>query len=209
MFEDRAEAGKKLAESLKEFKNKKVIVLAIPRGGVIIGAEVAKSLNAPMDVIIARKLGYPPQPELGIGAISENDAIFLDKESIKELNVSEEELGKIKNKEKEELKRRIQIYRKGRSLPELKDKTVILVDDGLATGVSAKAAILAIKKEKPNKIILAAPVCSLQTYDEIRKKVDMAFCFIKTKYLQAVGQYYRNFEQVTDDKVLDTLADLS
>lgn len=206
MFEDRLDAGKKLAEKLKDFRDKNIIILAIPRGGVVVGSQVARSLNAPLDVIIARKLGYTYQPELGIGAISENGAIFLDKENIGELDVSDEELERIKNKEEEELRRRIQIYRKGRSLPKLKGKTVILVDDGLATGVSAKAAISAIKKEGAEKITLAIPVCSTQTAKEIREKVDSLTCVLSTNHLQSVGGYYKNFEQVSDQKVLEILS---
>lgn len=206
MFEDRLDAGKKLAEKLKDFRDKNIIILAIPRGGVVVGSQVAQSLNAPLDVIIARKLGYTYQPELGIGAISENGAIFLDKENIEELDVSDEELERIKNKEEEELRRRIQIYRKGRSLPKLKGKTVILVDDGLATGVSAKAAISTIKKEGAEKITLAIPVCSTQTAKEIREKVDSLICVLSTNHLQAVGEYYKNFEQVSDEKVLEILS---
>ena len=206
MFEDRVDAGRKLAEKLLKFKDKDAIVLAIPRGGVEVGAEIAKKLNLELDVIVVRKLGYPPEPEYGIGAISENNSVYLDEKAIKSLDLSKSQIDRIKNEEEKELKRRVFLYRKGKSLQSLKRKTVILVDDGLATGVSAQAAIIAVRKKSPGIIVFATPVSGRDSANIIRKKVDLFISVLEADELFAIGAFYRNFEQVSDEKVIELLS---
>lgn len=200
------DAGKKLAKLLKKIADQESVVLAIPRGGVIVGYEISKKLKIPLDIIIVRKLGFPTQPELGIGAIAEKETIFLDKKIINRLGISKNDINEIRENEEKELIRRILAYRKGRSLPNLKNKTVILVDDGLATGVSAIAAIRAIKKAKPKKIVFAVPVASFDSSETIKNEVDYFFSLAFPRDLKAIGLYYDNFEQVSDEEVLSILS---
>jgi len=204
MFEDRRDAGQQLAEQLIKYKDHP-IVLALPRGGVTVGFEIAKMLHEPLDVIVARKLGAPHNPELGIGAIAEDDNIVLDEPTVAVLGITEEQIQSIKESELEEMKRRIDLYRNGKPLPKLTNRTVILVDDGLATGVTALAAIEAIKKQKPKQLIFAVPVCAYETAETIRTKVDDFVCIQCPYDLQAIGLYYRNFQQVTDEEVIELL----
>lgn len=205
VFKNREDAGKKLAKLLKKINNKESIVLAIPRGGVLIGNEIAKRLKIPLGIIVVRKLGFPSQPEFGIGAISENNVVYLDQATIKRLDIDEKDISEIKNIEEKELIRRILLYREGKKLPPLKNKTAILVDDGLATGVSANAAIMAIKKAEPREIIFVVPVATFEAAEIIKKKVDHFYCLLCPKDLKAIGFYYKNFEQVSDEKVIELL----
>lgn len=205
MFKDRQDGGKKLAKSLLGYKNKESIVIALPRGGVIVGHEVAKILNAPFDVIVSRKIGAPNNPEFGIGAISEGNTIVLNSDSIKLLKISKEVLDQIIDKKKEEVGRRIHLFRGNRPIIPIYHKTVILVDDGLATGVTAEAAIKSIKKLKPKEIIFASPVCSYETSKVLAEQVDSVVCEITPRNLTAIGNYYRNFQQVSDKEVLETI----
>ena len=206
MFDDRLDAGKKLAEKLLKFKGKNATVLAIPRGGVEVGWEIAKKLDLPLSVIVVRKLGYPPEPEYGIGAISENDSLYLDENAIKSLDINKYQIDKIKEKEEKELRRRIALYRKGESLPSLNEKTVILVDDGLATGVSARAAIIAVGNNSPGMIVFATPVTGKDTANIIRDKVDLFISALEVDELWAIGSFYRNFDQVSDKRVIELLS---
>jgi len=205
LFEDRKQAGKLLAGQLIQYKDQKPIILALPRGGVPVAFEVAKVLHAPLDIIVSRKIGALHDPEFGIGAISEEGTQVLDNSSIELLKISKEELDRIIQTENRELKRRVVLYRKGKPLSSIKDKTVILVDDGLATGVTAHAAIAAIKKHKPKQIILACPVCAHDIEKDIEKLVDKIICIITPMNLSAIGCWYRNFEQVDDEKVMEFL----
>lgn len=205
IFENRSEAGKRLALALEEYRHEKPIVLALPRGGVPIGAEIAKALNASLSVVVVRKIGAPHNPEFGIGAVAEGNVRVLDKPSIKRLGISKEELAEETKKEKEELKRRIATYRNGRPLPQFQKRTVILVDDGLATGITAQAAIAMIKKQKPKQIIFASPVCAYDTLRELRHLVDSVICVTTPVDFAAVGQWYRSFEQVSDEEVVALL----
>ncbi|MEX2007455.1 MAG: phosphoribosyltransferase family protein [Candidatus Levyibacteriota bacterium] len=204
MFEDRRAAGVQLAKDLRGYKDN-AIVLALPRGGVEVGAEVAKALSVPFDVIIARKLGAPHNPELGIGAVSEGDSEVLSHPIISSLGITKKEIQLVRRKEAAEMERRINLYRDGRGLPELSGKTVILVDDGLATGVTAQAAILAIKKLRPRKIIFAAPVCALDSAKKIKSEVDSLICTVIPHDLTAISLYYKNFPQVEDQEVIKIL----
>lgn len=205
LYKDRYDAGRKLAESLYHFKPEKPLILALPRGGVVIGYEISKTLKAPLVVFVARKIGVPFYPELGIGAIAPNGIQILDNELIHSLNIPEKEIQKIIELETVELQRRLDTYREGMPPLELKGKTVILVDDGLATGVSAKASILSIKKLNPKKIILAVPVSPPNTALELQKEVDVFLCLHEPKDFYAVSAYYENFNQVSDNEVINLL----
>ncbi len=204
IFENRQKAGRRLAKKLSQFRNENLLILALPRGGVPIGAEVAKFMHAPLDVIVARKLGAPHNPEFGIGAISEEDTQVLDEHSIKALGISSEGLKELIRKEKEELSRRVNLYRHNKS-PPIKNKTIILVDDGLATGVTARAAIEAIKKQKPGQIIFAAPVCAFDTARQLKHLVDNVVCIKTPSDFESVGLWYKEFKQLTDEKVIELL----
>ncbi|MCG3116985.1 MAG: dienelactone hydrolase family protein [Candidatus Manganitrophus sp. SA1] len=205
VFKDRAAAGRRLAESLQEFQNENPIVLALPRGGVPVGYEVARTLNAPLDVMIARKLGAPGQPELGIGAIAPGGVRVLNEEAIDMLGIREAEIEAIAAEEERELARRLRRFRGDRPPPALRGRTVILVDDGLATGVTAKAAIRAIRKEEPRRIIFAVPVCASDTARSLSEEVDELVCLEAPPYFGAVGLWYQNFEQTSDEEVLEWL----
>ena len=204
-FKDRFDAGDKLASKLLEYKEDKIIILALPRGGVPLGYKIAKKLNAPLSIVVSRKIGAPGQEEFGIGAISEKNSLYLNYATIRSLDLDERSISKIINKENKELKRRIKLYRKDRAIPDLKNKKVILVDDGLATGVTAKAAIKALKKMGVNEIIFAVPVCARQSAKEVEPLIDKMVCLLKPDDLRAIGFYYDNFEQTTDEEVLHLL----
>lgn len=204
-FEDRKEAGRRLGQSLRKYKFEKPIILAIPRGGVVIGSEVAKTLKAPLDVIIARKIGVPSQQELGMGAVAEGGIEILDKKLIKSLRIPKNLINEIIMKERAEIERRKAVYRGDRPMINIENRVVILVDDGLATGVSAKAAIMRIKKLNPRKIILAAPVCAFDSARDIKRLVDELVCLVTPPEFNAVGTWYTNFKQVTDEKVKSLL----
>lgn len=202
LFENRKDAGRILAKSLMSFEGDDVIILALPRGGVSVAYECVKLLDMPMEVVVARKIGAPFNPELGIGAISEGNTVVLDKDTIKTFNITQEELNLIIEKEKKELQRRIKLYRDDNPLPDLHYKTVILIDDGLATGITAEAAIKAILKLQPLKLIFAAPVCAVQNKGKIRSEVDEVICLYSPSDLNSIGQYYRDFTQTTDEDVI-------
>lgn len=209
LFKDRVDAGKKLAEKLIGLKPQNLIVLALPRGGVPIGYEIAKKLNAPLDVLVVRKLGLPLNPEFGIGAIAPENVKVLDQTAIEYLGISQHEIKKIENKEKKELNRRIKEYRGMDPLPYVKGKTVILVDDGLATGVSARVAIKSVLKQKPQKLIIAIPVCAFDALEGIRSLVrplkDEVICLSAPYDFSAVGFWYKSFSQVSDLEVVNML----
>lgn len=206
VFKDRNDAGRKLAEKLRSYQHENPIVLAIPRGGVVLGYEVAKALKAPLDIIITRKLGAPGQPELGIGAIAPNGIRVLNTEVIQWLGVSQDELEAITQREQQELNRRLQRYRGDRPMPDIQERTVILIDDGLATGITARASIQALKQMQPRKLVLAVPVSSPETADALRPEVDELVCLETPPDFFAVGAHYQEFEQVTDQEVIDLLA---
>ena len=205
VFKDRTEAGRQLADRLRELRKENPIVLALPRGGVPVGYEVARALDAPLDVIIARKLGAPEQPELGIGAIAPGGVRVLNEEAIRMLGLSDAEIDTIASEAEQELARRLRRFRGDRPPPDLRGRTVLLVDDGLATGVTAKAAIRAIRKEGPRRIVFAVPVCASDTAQALAEEVDDLICLEAPPYFGAVGLWYRNFEQTPDEEVLALL----
>ncbi len=204
-FKDRAEAGRRLADRLRDLQTENPIVLALPRGGVPVGYEVARALGAPFDVMIARKLGAPGQPELGIGAIAPGGVRVLNEEAIRMLGISDAEIEAIAAKEEAEMEHRLRRFRGGRPAPEIRGRDVLLVDDGLATGVTAKAAIRAIRRESPRRIIFAVPVCASDTAQAFGREVDELICLEAPPYFGAVGLWYRNFDQTSDAEVLALL----
>lgn len=205
LFKDRSDAGAQLAERLLKYKKEQPLILALPRGGVEVAAVVAQKLHAPLDVVVARKLGAPFNPEFGIGAIATGNTLVLDSESVASLGISQQELQEIIDRETAEMERRIDLYRGNRHAPNVADKTVILVDDGLATGVTAKAAIASIRLGNPRKLILAIPVAAADTSGQIREQVDDLVCLHKPKHFMAVGLWYEKFEQLSDQDVINYL----
>ena len=203
MFYDRTEAGQKLASELNKYrKNKKVIVLAIPRGGVPVAFEVAKKLEAPLGLIIVRKLPMPDNPEAGIGAISETGEIFWHPQA---KLYPQEITAKILDEQKEEIKRRIKVLRKGEGLPKLKDKIVILIDDGLAMGSTMRAAIKTVKKEQAEKVVVAIPVAGREILKIIKSMADEVVCLEVPSFFQAVAQVYENWHDLNDREVIEIM----
>lgn len=205
LFKNRIDAGEKLSLKLLSLSIKNPFVLGIPRGGVPVGRVVAQSLSASFSVIVARKIGSPQNPELGIGAISENDVFVLNQSLVRSLKIKRKEIEEIKQNEEIELVRRVLVYRNGLQLPSLKGDCAVLVDDGLATGITAKAAILAVKKCKPESIVLAAPVCSQSAINALAKLVNNIVYLHAPAKLSTIGEWYEDFRQVTDAEVLKAL----
>lgn len=206
IFEDRHEAGRLLAERLRFLKGKKdLIVLAIPRGGVVVGSEIARSLDVPLDVYITRKIGAPYNPELAIGAIASDGTLLLDRSLASRLGVSEEYIQAQTTREKEEIERRLAQYRGGHPPLELKGKRVILVDDGIATGATIEATINALRKSEPEELILAVPVAPQETVERLKKRVDRLVCLHAPEVFWAVGAFYARFDQTSDEEVISLL----
>ena len=205
-FEDRAEAGRFLAAKLMHYANRPdVMVLALPRGGVPVAFEVAHALNAPLDVFIVRKLGVPGYKELAMGAVAMGDVRVLNQQLVNELRLSRPQVEAVVASEKAELERRERLYRGDRPLPDVRGKTVILVDDGLATGASMWAAVIALKKLEPARIVVAVPTASRETCAEFEHEVDEVVCGITPEPFFAVGLWYENFGQTTDEEVRSLL----
>ncbi len=208
LFFDRKEAGRRLAQVLAGEQIDQPIVLAIPRGGVPIGYEIAQALSCPLSVIVSRKIGAPDNPELAIGALSENSALNISADYHVQSSAEYLQIEQIVAQEKRELQRRVALYRHGQALPELSDKTAIIVDDGLATGMTARAAILACEKLMPKKIIYASPVCASDSLAHLKNHIPTnveIFCLFQPTDLRAISQYYRHFDQLTDESVLRLL----
>ncbi len=206
MFADRRDGGLQLAERLGHYKGRKeVLVLALPRGGVVTGLVIAQAIGADLDVLIVRKIGYPGQEELAIGAVSETGAVVLNQNVISYGGVTEEYVEKVISAQKEEIARRIRLYRGGKQLERLDGKTIVLVDDGVATGATMKAAIATLKEEKIERLVVAVPVSSRDTADELTTMADEFVCLYAPSDFLAVGNYYRDFAQVTDDEVVKIL----
>lgn len=206
IFKDRTAAGQVLAKQLTAYANQKdVIVLALPRGGVPVAFEVAKALNAPLDVFLVRKLGVPGQEELAMGAIASGDVQVLNHALVQRLNLSEATIAKVVAKEQRELERREQLYRDDRPLPEMAGRTVILVDDGLATGATMWAAVQALQQRHPARLIVAVPISSPETCQEFESEVDEIICAETPRPFNSVGLWYDDFSQVTDHEVHNLL----
>jgi putative phosphoribosyl transferase len=201
-FSDRVEAGRLLAAELAKHKlPANVIVLALPRGGVPVGLEVAKTLHAPLDVVVVRKLGVPWQPELAMGAIAGSSEQVLNKELIADLRVSRQEINAAVAKERAEVERREKLYRAGRPAPDLRGRVVLLVDDGLATGSTMLVAARYVRAFKPAKMIIAVPVGSVEACERLKKQADDFLCLATPASFMAVGEWFRDFRQVSDAEV--------
>jgi putative phosphoribosyl transferase len=205
-FRNRTEAGRVLAAELARYEGRTdLIVLALPRGGVPVGHEVARALGAPLDVFLVRKLGLPGHEELAMGAIASGDIRLINEEVVRAYDVSDADIEAVTAVEQQELERRERIYRDNRPLPALHDRTVILVDDGLATGATMRVAILALLQESPARIVVAVPVAAAETCDDFRTLVDDVVCAETPSPFYAVGLWYEDFAQTTDEEVHDLL----
>jgi putative phosphoribosyl transferase len=204
-FVNRADAGKRLASALKNFSGKYGFVLAIPRGGVVVGFEIAKALNLLLDITIPRKIGAPDNPELAIGAVAEDGSVFLDNNLIKYLGISREYVKEESERQKQEIDRRLKLYRQETSYPDLKGFDVIVVDDGLATGSTMKAALASVRNRGAGSITVAVPVGPPSTIDELKKMADLVVCIYAPEFFQAIGEFYRDFSQTSDEEVIGLL----
>lgn len=206
-FEDRHAAGQLLAGALRAYAGRSdVVVLALPRGGVPVGYEVAKALGAELDVLIVRKLGLPYHPELAMGAIASGGAIDFNRNVIEMSGVTQRDIEGVLAQEYRELERREALYRGARPMARIEGRTVIVVDDGIATGASMRAALKALRTLKPAKIIVAVPVAPIDTRERLQDVADEFVCVLSPADFQAVGQFYRNFDQTSDDEVRTLLA---
>ena len=203
-FKDRLEAGQKLAARLKKYQGENPLVLAIPRGGVVVGAQVAKKLNCPLEVIITRKLGAPGNPELAIGATTSKGGLVVDRELIDKLEITQNYLHAEHLKQLAEARRREKLYEKG-DQPEILGRTVILVDDGLATGATMEAAIRAVQEGLPAKTVVAVPVAPLETAERLKILADDLVVLSTPEPFFAIGEFYENFPQVSDEEVIQIL----
>ena len=205
-IQNRTTAGQELALALQHYRNQKsVIVLGLPRGGVPVAFEIAQFLNAPLDLMLVRKLGTPHFPELAMGAIASGDIKVLNTQVIRSYAISQDQINEVEQRERKELNRRAEAYRGLRPYPDLTDKTVILVDDGLATGATMHAAIDAVNLKKPSAIVVAIPVAPPESIHELRQKVDEVICPMQPTQLTSIGQWYEIFDQVSDDEVKELL----
>jgi putative phosphoribosyl transferase len=204
-FEDRRDAGRRLAGKLSRFEDEQTVVFALPRGGVPVGYEISRALDAPLDVFVSRKLGAPGQPEFGIGAVAAGGVRVLNQDVVRRLGIPDDYVQEITAQELAEVGRRLRYFRGQRPETEVVGRTVILVDDGLATGVTARAAVQALRLRKPRHLVLAAPVCAAQTADLFRTAVDELVCLESPSDLGAIGFWYRNFEQTSDEEVVELL----
>jgi predicted phosphoribosyltransferase len=205
-YADRREAGRELASLLRQYADRQdVIVLALPRGGVPVAFEVATALNAPLDVFLVRKLGTPGHRELAMGAIASGGIKVLNDDVVQYLGIPADQIDAVARDEQRELERREALYRTGRALPPLRDHVVILVDDGLATGSTMRAAVQAVKQQQPARVVVAVPVGAAETCDDLRASADEVVCGRTPSPFSAVGQWYRDFDQTTDDEVRDLL----
>lgn len=206
MFVDRQDAGRQLAGLLKKYQGQKgVLVLALPRGGVVVGFEIAAQLKADLDILIVRKIGFPWQPELAAGAVAETGTVVMNREMLSSSGAMDGYIEEETARQKEEIVRRVALYRKGAAIKALKDRTVILVDDGVATGATMKAAIEALKKEGIRKLVVAVPVAPPVTAEELRGMADEFLCIKTPPDFMSVGSHYLDFTQVIDEEVVRLL----
>jgi predicted phosphoribosyltransferase len=207
-FRNRREAGRMLAGSLLDYADRPdVLVLGLPRGGVPVAAEVARRLRAPLDVFVVRKLGLPGQPELAMGAIAAGGNRVLNEDLIETLNIPRAVVEAVAAREQIELERREWTYRQGAPAPVVRGKTVILVDDGIATGATMMAAIAALRQSRPAEIVVAAPTMARETRDALRSHADSVVAGIAPERFRGVGEWYDDFSQTTDDEVRESLAE--
>ncbi len=201
IFKDRLDAGKKLAKALGQFKDVDGIVLGIPRGGIVVASEIANFLEFRLDIVIPRKLGAPDQPELAIGAISEDGTVLMNFDVIRRVGATDAYIKEESARQLTEIARRASAYRVGRPAIPLQDEDIILVDDGVATGATLKAAINYVKNQNPRNLTVAIPVSPIQTIRELRAEVDV-ICLSSPEIFYAIGAFYSDFKQITDEEVI-------
>ncbi len=201
-FADRRDAGRQLAERLASLAGERVVVVALPRGGVPVAHEVAAALDAPLEILAVRKLGAPHNPEYGIGAVAEDGTCVIDAEAVEVLGISNGELEAIVARESAELVRRVATYRGDRPPLDLEGRTAVVVDDGVATGLTDTAALRAVRQRGPRRVVLAVPVSSPDALVRLRAEADEVVCLRAPRLLHGVSQYYRDFSQVSDEEVL-------
>lgn len=203
-FKNREDAGKQLAEKLQQYKNTNAVILALPRGGVVAARKIAQQLHIPLDLVITRKIGHPLLPEYAIGAIGESGYVVMNKQEAEGIDKHwlEEEI----KKEQKEIKRRKSVYLQNKTRVDIKGKAVIIVDDGIATGLTMKAAIQEIKGKSPKKLIIAVPVAPADTAEELKKYCDECIVlYIDPLFKGSVGSYYGEFDQVSDEKIVEII----
>lgn len=207
VFQDRSDAGRQLAGALLKYKSRHPVILALPRGGVSVAAEVAESLDAALDLVLVRKIGVPIQPELAMGAVVDGtEPIVVRNEEIIELSgVSQLEFEHICEQELAVIERRRELYLRGRDRSEIKDQVVIVIDDGIATGATMLAALRALRMRAPAELVLAVPVAALETLELLQSEVDAVVCLEAPEDLGAIGYFYRDFRQISDEEVIATL----
>ncbi len=205
IFQDRREAGQRLAAALAHYRDRRPFVLAIPRGGVVVGYEVAAALGAPLDVVVPRKLRAPYNPELAVGAVAHDGSVYLDSPLVSHLDVTEEYLREESARQLEEIRRRMQLYRGDRPTPALEETTSILVDDGIATGSTMIAALRATRAAHPARLVAAIPVAPAEGAAVLRREADEVICLHAPLMFYAVGQFYVDFAQTDDDEVIALL----
>lgn len=207
-FKNRSDAGKKLAKALARYEGQNAVILALPRGGVPVGAEVAAALHAPLGLVLVRKIGVPMQPELAMGAVVDGGApiIVRNEEIVRDLGIDEAEFKRICDLELAEIERRRRRYLGDRPPIDVKDRITIVIDDGIATGATTKAALRATRMRHPKKIVLAIPVAPTEALAEMRKEADEVVCLETHDVFGAIGFYYSDFRQTSDQEVIDALA---
>lgn len=207
VFENRRDAGRRLAAELDDYQGTNSLVLAVPRGGVVVGYEVAEALDLPLDVVVPRKIGAPDEPELAIGAVAAwgNHEVIIDPASVRYLRVSEDYIKKETRAQMDEIDRRLRSYRGTVEPPQVENRTAILVDDGIATGLTIEAAIRSLRRLNPAKIVLAVPVAASEAVYRLSRLVDEVHVLSTPTPFLAVGHWYAEFEQTTDEEVIDLL----
>jgi len=204
-FNDRQEAGRLLGSELKDYAGKKTVVLGVPRGGVIVASALTSVIGAELDIVLSRKLGAPGNPELAMGAIAEDGKVFLNENLLAYIGAGNNYIQEEKKHQLAEITRRVDLYRKVRPKVSLKGRIVIITDDGLATGATMQAAVLAVRQESPEKLIVAVPVAPGETLEKLESDADEILCLQAPAFFAAVGEFYKSFKQITDEEVLAVL----
>lgn len=208
LFRDRAHAAARLVPRLLRFKEERPVILALPRGGIVIGFEVAKALEAPLDLVLVRKIGAPGRPELAIGAVVDGPSAetSINQDLVNRLEIPASYIAEECERELREIERRRQLYRGQQPIPDVAGHTAIVVDDGIATGATVRSALNAVRRARPRRTVLAVPVAPSDTVESLRPEVDEIVCLATPAYFYAIGPFYTDFRQVTDEEVVDLLA---
>ena len=200
-FKNREEAGKELARALGEFRGRNVVVLGMPRGGVVVAREVAEALGAPLDIVVTRKIGAPGEPEFALGAVTQEGDVIVDSRAAESVGATAEYLQEEARRKKSEVKERMRSLRGDLPYPSLEGKTVIVVDDGIATGNSMKAAVQSVRKRGPREVVVAVPVAPQEAVVELSREGTRVVCLEQPRFFFAIGEFYKDFEQVDDSEV--------